>query len=389
MARTGKGRRPGDDSQEEGAPEYVEISDTTAGGSTAPEDNPQEDYIERMGILSRLWLDNVRSNQKGAYEELLDQLSVLAHEAYPLLSVAKAEEVLGCIQDTSGQYLIGDKGFVLQVEKDDCIIRRTSWKRVGKATDREEVKKALDKYYEIADGLAKAQNTAMEAIEALGENLDDHDTIVNILKHIQNPCIQVTATQEKVAYQPCFPRHEDAVVAFDNYVGAMEDLAAKHSVYMEELWQVMQVATTHNATLTVMNNVFIPPIQVTVTSRSHAEAAEGKPIRDLVIARHMPDPQALPPNCTESTRVLAALLSFVLQREVGQRATAAECATAFQCDADIMMQVTTGKKTKGKGGKGTKRKSSAASGSRTSPRKKAKQSEPKEEDDDNDDEDKE
>ena len=176
-------------------------------------------------------------------------------------------------------------------------------------------------------------------------------------------------------------------MAFDNYVGAMEDLAAKHSVYMEELWQVMQVTTTHNATLTVMNNVFIPPIQVTVTSRSHAEAAEGKPIQDLVIARHMPDPQALPPNCTESTRVLAALLSFVLQREVGQRATAAECATAFQCDADIMMQVTTGKKTKG--GKGTKRKSSAASGSRTSPRKKAKRSEPQDEDDDNDDEDKE
>ena len=70
MARTGKGKKAGDDSQEEGGPEYVEISDTTAGGSTAPEDNPQEDYIERMGILGRLWLDNVRVNQRGAYEEL-------------------------------------------------------------------------------------------------------------------------------------------------------------------------------------------------------------------------------------------------------------------------------------------------------------------------------
>ena len=226
-----------------------------------------------------------------------------------MLADAKAEEVLSCIQDTSGQYLIGDKGFVLQVEKDDCIIRRTNWKRVGKATDREEVKKALDKYYEIAEGLAKAQDMAMEVIEALGENLDDHDTIVNILKHIQNPCIQVTATQEKLAYKPCFPRNEETVVAFDNYVGAMEDLAAKHSVYMEELWQVMQVATTHNATLTVMNNVFIPPIQVTVTSRDHTEATEGKPIQELVAAHHLPDPQALPPSCTESTRVLAALLS--------------------------------------------------------------------------------
>ena len=385
MARTGKRKQPRDDSQEEGGPEYVEISDTTAGGSTAPEDNPEEDYIERMGVLSKLWVDNVRSNQGGAYEELLDQLLVLAHEVYPLLADAKAEEVLGCINDTSGQYLIGNKGFVLQVEKDDCIIRRTNWKKVGKATDKEDVKKALDTYYEIAEGLAKAQDVAMETIEALGENLVDHDTIVNILKHIQNPCIQVTATQEKLAYQPCFPRDEDAVVAFDDYVRAMEDLAAKHSTYMEELWQVMQVATTHNATLTVMNNVFIPPIQVTVTSRSHTEATEGKPIQELVTARHLPDPQALPPSCTESTRVLAALSSFVLQREVGgQWVTAAECTTAFKCDADIMRQVTTGKKMKGKGGKGTKRKTSATSGSRTSPRKKAKTEEQKEEDDDED-----
>ena len=160
----------------------------------------------------------------------------------------------------------------------------------------------------------------------------------------------------------------------------------KHSVYMEKLWQVMQITTTHNATLTVMNNVFILPIQVTVTSRDHTETTEGKPIQELATARHIPDPQSLPPNCTESTRVLAALLSFVLQREIGeQRATAAECATAFQCDANIMIQVTTGKKTKGKGGKGTKRKSSIASGSRSSPRKKAKTSEQKEEDDDDED----
>ena len=141
MARTGKRKQPGDDSQEEGGPEYVEISDTTAGGSTVPEDNPQEDYIERMGVLSKLWVDNVRSNQGGTYEELLDQLLVLAHKVYPLLADAKAEEVLGCIKDTSGQYLIGNKGFVLQVEKDDCIIRQTNWKKVGKATDREDVKK--------------------------------------------------------------------------------------------------------------------------------------------------------------------------------------------------------------------------------------------------------
>ena len=45
------------------------------------------------------------------------------------------------------------------------------WKRVGKATEREDVKKALDRYYEVADGLAKSQNAAIEAIEALGKTL--------------------------------------------------------------------------------------------------------------------------------------------------------------------------------------------------------------------------
>ena len=130
MAKTRHGKKPGDDSQEEEGPDYIRLSDTTAGGSTAPEDNPNEDYIDRMGILGQLWLDNIRSNQKDAYRELLDQLLVLAHEVYPLLADAEAEEVLGCIQDTSGQYLIGDKGFVLQVEKDDCIIRQKNWKRV-------------------------------------------------------------------------------------------------------------------------------------------------------------------------------------------------------------------------------------------------------------------
>ena len=198
----------------------------------------------------------------------------------------------------------------------------------------------------------------------------------------------MTATQEKVASTPCFPRNEEAAVKFNCYIGTMEDLAMRHSTYMEKLWQVMQVCTTHNAVMDVMNNVFIPPIQVTMTSRNQAEAAEGKPLQELAIARHTPDPQALRQGCSESTRVLAALLSFVLQGQIaGQQATAAECATAFQCDANIMNQLATGKKTSGKGGRGTKQKSSSASGTRSSTRKKVKTSGPKEEDDDEEDDD--
>ena len=385
MAKTRQGKNP--DPQEEDTQEVIEVSDTTAGGSTAPEDNPgnpAEGYIEQLGILGRVWLDNVRHNHIEAYRELLDQLSMLASEAYPLLAEAVGDEVLGCIPDTSGRYLIEDRTYLLQIEKEDCIIQRKNWKKVGQASQKEEVQNALDEYYEEADTVHKSQNTAMEAIEQLGDIVDDHDTLVQILKHVQNPCIQVTATVEKYAYIPCYPRGEDAAVPLSNFIGSMEELAMRHSVYMEKLWQVMQVATTNNATLTVMNNVSIPPIQVTVTPRDRVEGAEGKPIQELAL-RHLPDPQTLPPSCTESTRVLAALLRFVLQRQVGgQQATAAECASAFQCDANLMVQVTTGKKTKGKGGRGAKRKSSTATGSRSSPRKKAKATEPKKEDDDED-----
>ena len=387
MAKTRHGKKPGNDSQEEEGPEIIEVSDTTAGASTSPEDNPNKDYVDQLGMLSRLWLDNVRNNQVEAYRELLEQLLSLLHEIYPLLADADAEAVLGCIQDTSGQYLVGERGFVLQVTKDDAIIRRKRWSRIGKTAEKEDVKKTLDEYYHEADALAQAQNMAMDMIEELGEVVDDHNTIVNILKHVQNPCMQVMATQEKAASTPCFPRNEEATVKFDNYVGMMEELVMRHSVYMEKLWQLMQVCTTHNAVIDVMNNVFIPPIQVTVTSRKQAEAAEGKPLQELATARHTPDPQVLPTDCSESTRVLAALLSFVLQRQIaGQQATAATCAETFGCDATIMECLATGKKASGKGGRGTKRKSSLASGQKSSPRKKAKTLGPKVEDD-NDEED--
>ena len=388
MTRPRRGKKPGKDSQDEEGQEIIEVSDTTCGVSTSPEDNPNEDYVDRLGMLSQLWLDNVRNNQAEAYRELLEQLFSLAHKIYPLLSDADAGAVLGCVQDTSGQYLVGEKGFVLQVTKDDAIIRRKRWSKIGKAADKEDIKKALDEYYQEADALAQAQNMAMDVVEELGEVIDDHDTIVNILKHVQNPCMQVTATQERAASTQRFPRHEEAAVKFDQYVGTMEELAMRHSAYMEKLWQLTQVCTTHNAVIDVMNNVFIPPIQVTVTSRDQAEAEGGKPLQELAMTHHTPDPQALPPDWSESTRVLAALLSFVLQRQItGQQVTAAMCAETFRCDATLMECLATGKKASGKGGRGTKRKSSSTSGQKSSTRKKAKTSRQKEDDDDKEDND--
>ena len=254
--------------------------------------------------------------QVEAYRELLEQLFELSQGIYPLLSDADAEAVLGCVQDKSGQYLVGEREFVLQVTKDDAIIQCKNWRKIGKAAEKDEVKKALDEYYQEADALVQGQNQIMDTIEDLREVVDDHDTLVNILKHLQNPCMQVTVTRENEASAPHFPRNEEAIGRFDVYVGTMEELALKHSTYMEKLWQLMQLCTTPNVVINVMNNIFIPPIQVTITSRAQAEAAGGKPLQEMAMTRHTPNPQALPPECSESTRVLAALLSFVLQSQI-------------------------------------------------------------------------
>ena len=147
----------------------------------------------------------------------------------------------------------------------------------------------------------------------------------------------------------------------------------------------MQLCTTSNIVIDVMNNICIPPIQVTITSRARAEAAGGKPLQEMAMTRHTPNLQALPPECSESTRVLAALLSFILQSQItGQRATAAMCAGDFGCNATILERLVTGKKASGKGGRGTKRKSSSTSGQKSSTGKKAKIFRVKEEDDEED-----
>ena len=39
----------------------------------------------------------------------------------------------------------------------------------------------------------------------------------------------------------------------------------RHSAYMERLWQLAQVSTTHAAVLDIMNNVLIPPMAAIAT----------------------------------------------------------------------------------------------------------------------------
>ena len=180
---TGKRSQEGEDV------EIIEPTAPAAGASTSTGAQPSDPRLQQLVMLGQLWADNVKEEQAMAYRDLLEQLLAVSHEIYPLLTQADGRAVIESVQDTTGKYLEREHGFSLQVTKEDSIIRRKRWTRVQRT---KEVREALDNYYHQATALVEAQSKTMDAIERLGEVINDHDTLVNILNHIQNPCMQVT-----------------------------------------------------------------------------------------------------------------------------------------------------------------------------------------------------
>ena len=343
MARTGRGRRTGEGSLEDPEVEIVGeqtpgTSDTMAGASTGVEDNPSNTYLDQLNMLAQ----NVRTNQAGAYRELMEQLLELAHEIFPLLAQADTGAVLGSVEISSGRFLVGEHGFALQITKEDSITHHKKWVSVERT---EEVRVALGNYYQAVCALGDTQGKFMDTLEELGRLVTDHDTFVNIIKHVQNPCVQVAAEAERSeARAPQLPRGKAAKDVLTEYYEAAEDLATIHGCYMEKLWQLQMQCSDQNAFLNVTNHVYIPNVQVTVPSRSQEEAAEGRIFQQLATARQVPDHNKLPASCSGSTRTLAALVHFILFRQIsGQTVTVANCARDFKCDATILEQLTTGK----------------------------------------------
>ena len=223
----------------------------------------------------------------------------------------------------------------------------------------------------------------MDSLKKLGRLVTNHDTFVNIIKHVQNPCVQVTAEADSSEVRtPQFLKLKEAKEALSGYYEVVEDLTNNHASYMEKLWQLQGQCTDQNIFLDVTNQVYIPAVQVTVTSRHQEETAEGKTFQQLAASRHTPNPEKLPTSCLGSTRTLAALVYFILFRQVsGEPATVAECTRDFKCDATMLEQLTTGKTDGDKQSKGpkSKRKSSRLSKKAA---KKAKRDDDNEEEDD-------
>ena len=74
-------------------------------------------------------------------------------------------------------------------------------------------------------------------------------------KHIQNPCVHVTAEAESSeARTPRFPNSKEAKKALSRYYEAVQDLGNDHSSNKEKLWQLQTQCTDQN----ILNQSSLP-----------------------------------------------------------------------------------------------------------------------------------
>ena len=135
----------------------------------------------------------------------------------------------------------------------------------------------LTKYYGAANAICNGQNRYIDALEALRKVVRDHNMFMNILNHIQIPCVQVTAQASSTeARQPRFPNTEDAKDTPTMYYDAVQNLSEEHMNYMDKSWKA--TGTVHKPKtffLALLIKFTFQQLQVTVTTRQQEERAEG------------------------------------------------------------------------------------------------------------------
>ena len=122
MVRTTRSGRKDDAGERPQEEEDVEIIDPPvprAGVSTGTGAQHEDPHMQQLVMLGQIWVDSVREEQATAYRDLLEQLLVVSHEIYLLLTQADGRAVVESVQDTTGKYLEGKHGFSLQVTKED------------------------------------------------------------------------------------------------------------------------------------------------------------------------------------------------------------------------------------------------------------------------------
>ena len=104
--------------------------------------------------------------------------------------------------------------------------------------------------------------------------------------------------------------------------------------------------------LDIIKQVQLPAVQVSVRMVEEIEKMEGKTIRELMLAQHLPNYKKIYQNMTEQSRTMAAFMYYILYEQItGLHKSQTGCAAEFRCQTTPFKRLITGKKQPGRPGR--------------------------------------
>ena len=120
---------------------------------------------------------------------------------------------------------------------------------------------------------------------------------------------------------------------------------------MQKTREIQEVVDDDDIFLDIIRQVQLLAVQVMVRMRSEEEKLQGKTYQEPSMTQHLPNYKKLPPNVTDATRTIAALMYYALHKQLTGKARSQQvCSNDFGCKTTPFKRLVTGKKQPG--GKG-------------------------------------
>ena len=205
----------------------------------------------------------------------------------------------------------------------------------------------------------KAYDTVYDRIQQLGaphkEGLDqaDRQQVYNCIKDrtgmflSQDENVLYVETEEEFE-KPKFNLTGEAKEALKNYYDVAHELCVAQTDFAKATQKLESKIEDKTVFLSIIQQVWLPSVQIHVRMVEEIEQLEGKTYRELTMSQHLPDAKKIYSNTKDQTRMMAAFMYFVLYEQItGLKASQTGCSRDFQCQGTPFKRLVTGKKQPG------------------------------------------
>ena len=163
----------------------------------------------------------------------------------------------------------------------------------------------------------------------------------------------VTYVETKEEKQkPRYVLTSDAKVALTDYYDAVHTLCEAQQNFVKSTQVLEKKIADKSIFLDIIKQVQLPSVKVEIRTVEEMERMEGKTYRELTLICHPPNFKRINPNANEQTRMMAAYIYCVLQKQItGTRASQTGCATDFKCQTTPFKRLIMGKRQPGRPGR--------------------------------------